>query len=148
MRSETFSCFSLIKLYFHTLKLERFDPCGSLIEFMWRLVRWPPGCGCFPGASACSSASSRGEVMAVSPGTQRLKWFLQHVVAFRRIVKLTQQHISHDVVVCQSAVGNTTQEVISTTCLTQDQTLELLLMLIRFARLMSQFQMCPGRFCL
>lgn len=67
MRSETFSCFSLIKLYFHTLKLERFDPCGSLIEFMWRLVRWPPGCGCFPGASACSSASSRGEVMAVHP---------------------------------------------------------------------------------
>lgn len=142
MRSETFSCFTLIKLYFHTLKLERFDPCGSLIEFMWRLVRWPPGCGCFPGASACSSASSRGEVMAVSPGTQRLKWFLQHVVAFRRIVKLTQQHISHDVVVCQSAVGNTTQEVISTTCLTQDQTLELLLMPIRFARLR-----CPSSRC-
>lgn len=67
MRSETFSCFSLIKLYFHTLKLERFDPCGSLIEFMWRLVRWPPGCGCFPGASACSSASSCGEVMGVHP---------------------------------------------------------------------------------
>lgn len=97
-----------------------FDPCGSLIEFLWRSVRWPPGCGCFPRASACSSASSRGEVMALSPGTQRLKWFLQHVVAFRRIVKLTQQHISHDVVACQSAVGNTTQEVISTTCLTQD----------------------------
>lgn len=93
-----------------------------------------------------SELSRRGD--GCSPGTQRLKWFLQHVVAFRWIVKLTQQHISHDVVVCQSAVGNTTQEVISTTCLTQDQTLELLLMPIRFARLMSQFQMCPGRFCL
>lgn len=63
-------------------------------------------------------------------------------MAFRRIVKLTQQHISHDVVVCQSAVGNTTQEVISTTCLTQDQTLELLLMPIRFAHLR-----CPSSRC-